>query len=103
LVLAAAVACTTPIPSEPPTIRGTITGPIGPDFLVVAPGGETACDETMRARVTIRDASIRRRSGGSAATSSLVVGTPVSVWITGGIRESCPPGVDARIIVIEER
>jgi hypothetical protein len=102
LMLATAVGCTDPIPSEPPTLRGTITGSTSGRFLVVAPGGEAACDHTQRAQVTVGDASIRRRSGGSATTSDLVVGTTVSVWITGSILESCPPIVFATVVVIEE-
>ena len=102
VLFSAAAGCTNPIPSEPPTIRGTITAPTEYGVLVIAPGAETACDHTRRAQVTLRDASIRRRSGASASVSDLAVGTTVSVWITGSIRESCPPIVDARFVVLEE-
>ena len=102
LLLAIGAGCVNPIPSEPPTIRGTVTAPTSYGVLVIAPGAETACDHTRRAQVTLRDASIRRRSGGSATASDLAVGTTVSVWITGSIRESCPPIVDAKFVVIEE-
>ena len=102
LLFAAVAGCVNPIPSEPPTLRGTVTAPTSYGILVIAPGAETACDHTRRAQVTLRDASIRHRSGGSATVSDLTVGTTVSVWITGSIRESCPPIVDARFVVIEE-
>lgn len=102
LTLAAALSCTNPIPMEPPLLRGNVTAPTSEGILVVAPGGEAACDVTQRAQVRLRDATIRRRSGGSAAVSDLVAGTNVSVWTTGAVMESCPPIVIASTVVIEE-
>jgi hypothetical protein len=102
VVLALAIGCTHPIPSEAPTIRGAITGSTNYGLMVIAPGGEAACDHTQRSQVAVGEASIRRRSGGSASISDLVVGTTVSVWITGVILESCPPIVTAEFVVIED-
>jgi len=95
-------------PTSPAWIRGTLTA-IGPDgqggeqtYLVVAPGGESACLDHQRAQVHLSLAThLSWRTGGRAWRSELRVGQDVSVWITGIVIDLCPPIVRATDLIIE--
>ena len=103
LVAAAATGCSHPLPGEPPTIRGNIVAAADSRLLVVAPGGDYSCDIAQRLQVGVARTAVLRRSGAAATPSDLVVGTPVSVWISGPVLESCPGQVGAKVVVIEDR
>jgi hypothetical protein len=100
--LATAANCSDPLLSKPPTITGNVVAAWNHQLLVVAPGGDVACDIAQRAQVGIERATIIRRSGGTASAADIVVGTTVSAWTTGGVLESCPGQVGAKIVVIED-
>jgi hypothetical protein len=89
-------------------IRGTIriAGPNGLSgqlaYLVVAPGGDTACIDHMRAQVQLAPSTkLFWRDASRAQASDLKVGQEVSVWITGIVIDLCPPVVNATNVVIE--
>jgi hypothetical protein len=92
------------IPRTAPTIRGTIRGP--GDFagsLHVVRGTTGDCSIADEAEVVVGSkADIRRRSGGSATSRDLVVGTVVSVWSSGPALDQCPGIIGARTVVIEQ-
>jgi hypothetical protein len=106
LVLAFAVvtaaSCSDPLLSKPPTISGNVAATWSHRLLVVAPGGDVACEIAQRAQVSIERATVIRRSGGFASAADIGVGTAVSVWSTGGVLESCPGQIGAKIVVIED-
>ena len=46
------------------------------------------------------ETAIRHLDGSIASAAELVVGRPITLWITGAIAESLPPQVGARLIVV---
>ena len=88
------------LPEDPPYMRGAITAIEGAQIRVEAdPGASSGSDKAML-RIT-RDTEIFWRSGERADQGDLRLGTVVSAWVTGPIRESYPVQADAATLVIE--
>lgn len=88
------------VPAEPAFIRGPITR-VGDSWGYLVEGTPGAGHREDRAYFTVGGATILRRGGGQARAADLAVGRVVSLWITGPVRLSNPPQVDARVVVLE--
>lgn len=92
-----------PPADQPPYIQGTITSVTASDT-----GGVVvveAADNTAAVTVTATTVVVQELGGGyePASFGNLGPNLPVSVWITGPVRESFPVQVEATGIVILER
>ena len=101
-LLLALSACSRPasLPTETPFIRGAITAIEGGQIRVEADPGAPAGSDKAMLRIT-RDTDIFWRSGERADQGDLRLGTVVSAWVTGPVRESYPVQADAATLVIE--
>ena len=101
-LLLALAACSRPSapPAEPPYIRGAITAIDAGQIRVEADPGAPAGSDKAMLRIT-RETDIFWRSGERADQGDLRLGTVVSAWVTGPVRESYPVQADAATLVIE--
>ena len=88
------------IPAGPAYIRGAITANEGGQIRVEADPGAPAGSDKAMLRIT-EDTDILWRSGERADAGDLRLGTVVSAWVTGPVRESYPVQADAATLVIE--
>ena len=88
------------LPTDAPYMRGAITAIEGGQIRVEAdPGAASGSDKAML-HIT-PDTEIFWRSGERADRGDLRLGTVVSVWVSGPVRESYPVQADAATLVIE--
>ena len=102
-LLAALGACsrsTATLPDGAPFLRGAITAIDGAQIRVEADPGAPAGSDKASLRIT-DDTEILWRSGERADRGDLRLGTVVSAWVTGPVRESYPVQADAATLVIE--
>jgi hypothetical protein len=88
------------IPSEEPSIRGTITAAGDRSVRVEA----NPADQSGSAKALVRlgsDTPIRFMDGSPAEQDDLVVGVAVSVWFTGPVAESYPVQASAGVVRID--
>lgn len=87
--------------SEPFFIRGAVSHVDHPWGIIVE--GEPGTDyKTDKASFRIGPGTELIRADGTAGTAAdIKVGTKITLWITGPIRESYPVQVDARRVLIE--
>ena len=88
------------LPTDAPYMRGAVTAIEGEQIRVEAdPGAGSGSDKAML-RIT-GDTQIFWRSGERADRGDLRLGTVVSAWVSGPVRESYPVQADAATLVIE--
>lgn len=90
-----------PIPTEAPSIQGTITAVQQDGRIRVEEQPE---EESGSAKAVIRldeDSRVVYREGGAGGPGELAVGQRVSAWFTGPVAESYPVQATAAVVVIE--
>src|SRR5687768_1220354 len=88
------------LPADAPFMRGAITAIEGGPIRVEADPGAAAGSDKAMLRIT-GDTEIFWRSGERADRGDLRLGTVVSAWVSGPVRESYPVQADAATLVIE--
>lgn len=89
------------IPVAAPSIRGQVTAREGDRQLRIEadPAAESGSDKAV---VTLTDATrVWHRDGSAATAGEIAVGTTISAWFSGPVRESYPVQADAGVLVIE--
>ena len=87
--------------NEPFFIRGAIAE-TGRPWGTLVRGEGSARYPVVSAYFTVGPATlIQRRDGSAGSAAELTVGKRITVWNTGVVRESLPPQIDARLIVID--
>jgi hypothetical protein len=100
------VACSTPkttdVPSEAPSIRGTITSRTQTAILVEEDPAQRSGSAKASAQLNAKT-TVSRADGRSAGQDDLKPGQVVSVWFTGPVAQSYPVrGTAARIVIERE-
>lgn len=90
----------TPLPAEPPYLRGTVTALDGDEVRVEEDAGDRSGSAKAVLRVT-GSTRIVWRTGVAAERGDLRLGARVAAWVTGPIAESYPVRAEAAVLVVE--